>query len=36
VKGEYDGYQCRCVPNPVDQYKWADLQKAGAVVETEW
>jgi hypothetical protein len=36
VKGEYDGFQCRCVPNPVDKYHWEDLQKAGATVETSW
>ncbi len=34
VKGEFDGYSCRCDPIPIDKNEWARLQSAGAEVST--
>lgn len=36
VKGEFDGYNCRCSFRAIDKYEWAKLQAAGAQVETSW
>ena len=29
VKGSFDGFQCRCIPQEVDKYEWAELQEKG-------
>ncbi len=34
VKGEFDGFQCRCVAQPVDRWTWAKLQQGGAEVSS--
>lgn len=30
VKGDFDGYNCRCSFAPIDKYEWAELQANGA------
>ena len=32
--GKFDGYNCRCVQQPVDKWTWTDLQKRGARIST--
>lgn len=32
-KGDFDGFQCRCVPTGIDKWTWAKLQEDGADVE---
>lgn len=32
VKGEYDGHNDRCTPQPIDKWTWEDLQKRGVRV----
>lgn len=36
VLGEYDGYNCRCTPSPVDAIEWDELHGKGMQVETTW
>ncbi len=32
-KGEFDGFSCRCGPQPVSKYEWAELRRSGARAE---
>jgi len=34
IKGEYDGYNCRHSPTPIDKWQWKELQKKGKTVST--
>jgi hypothetical protein len=36
IKGDFDGYNCRCDFIAVDKWEWAELQKAGFSVEEGW
>ncbi len=34
IKGEYDGFNCRCSPKAIFRSKWRRLQEAGAELST--